>query len=385
MKKIIMTFFVLTLLIFKLPVLNAKVNLELNSESATILEISTNKVLYDKNMNERRAPASMTKIMTLLLVMEAIENGKISYDKKVYISENASLMGGSQVFLEAHTKSKVSELIKAVAIASANDASVALAEAVGGTLENFVAMMNKKVKELGLKNTNFKNPHGLDEANHYTTAYDMSIIASELMKHTDILRFTSIYESNFLHPNGKSIWLVNTNSLMRLYSGIDGIKTGYTTDAGFCLTATKELNKMRIITVTMNAKTKEDRNKDTIKLMEYAFANYKLKNFLKNDKPMGEIYIDKSKEKYINYYLKDDVTILLNNDNRKINYDYKIELETKKAPLEKGEKVGNLVFILNNNTYNYDLIVKDKVKKLNFIFYFWLNFKDLISGKINCK
>ena len=298
--------------------------IEVSAPSAILMEASTGQILFEKDAHEKMAPASMTKIMTLLLVAEAISDNRISLDQEVTASEYAVSMGGSQVYLEANSKYKISELIKAVGIGSANDASVVLAEVVGGTVENFVAMMNNKAKELGLTDTNFKNPHGLDEANHYSTAYDMAMIASELVKYDFILDVTSTYEDHFTHPNGNSIWLVNTNSLIRFYDGVDGLKTGFTTEAGYCLTATKKVDDMRILTVTMNAETKDDRNSDTIKLMESAFSMYNVKKVIDKNNSLGKTFVNKSTQKYVNYYLEDDAKLLLTKDTRDIKYDYKI-------------------------------------------------------------
>ena len=382
MKKIIIFIF-LFLCIFKIDYVNAQINLDLKSKSAIMIEESSKKILYEKNAHEKMAPASMTKIMTLLLVAEAIEDNRLSLDKGVIASEYAVSMGGSQVYLEANSKYKVSELIKAVGIGSANDAAVVLAEVLGGTVENFVAMMNNKVKELGLKNTNFKNPHGLDEANHYSTAYDMAIIASELVKYDFILDVTSTYEDNFMHPNGKSIWLVNTNSLIRFYEGVDGLKTGFTEEAGYCLTATKRNGDMRILTVTMNAETKEDRNSDTVKLMESAFSMYNVKKIIDKSKSLGKVFVDKSSQKYVDYYLQDDAKLLLSNDLRDVEYDYKINLDKLSAPLKSGEVIGKLKLTYNNDKVEYNIIVNEDVKKANFFETLYSYFKDIVSGNIN--
>ena len=329
------------------------------------------------------APASMTKIMTLLLVAEAISDNRLSLDQEVTASEYAVSMGGSQVYLEANSKYKISELIKAVGIGSANDAAVVLAEVVGGTVENFVAMMNSKAKELGLTDTNFKNPHGLDEANHYSTAYDMAMIASELVKYDFILDVTSTYEDHFTHPNGNSIWLVNTNSLIRFYDGIDGLKTGFTTEAGYCLTATKKVDDMRILTVTMNAETRDDRNSDTIKLMESAFSMYNVKKVIDKNNSLGKAFVNKSTQKYVNYYLEEDAKLLLTKDIRDIEYDYKINVDNLTAPLNAGDIIGKLKLTYDNESIEYNIVVNENVKKANYFETLYFYFKDVISGNVN--
>ena len=382
MKKLIVIIFIF-LFIFNLDYVSAEISLDLKSESAIMIEASSKKILFEKNAHEKMAPASMTKIMTLLLVAEAIEENRISLDQEVIASEYAVSMGGSQVYLEANSKYKISELIKAVGIGSANDAAVVLSEVIGGTTENFVAMMNNKTKELGLENTNFKNPHGLDEANHYSTAYDMAIMASELVKYDFILDVTSTYEDTFTHPNGESIWLVNTNSLIRFYDGVDGLKTGFTTEAGYCLTSTKKIDDMRIITATMNAETKEDRNSDTIKLMESAFSMYNVKTIIDNSKSLGTAFVNKSSKKYVDYYLKDSAKLLLTKDVRDIEYDYEIKLDELTAPLKAGDVVGKLKLNYNNDLVEYDIVINENIDKANYFETIYSYFKDIISGNIN--
>lgn len=382
MKKLIITIFML-LIIIKCEFVNAKINLDLKSKSAIMIEESSKKILFEKDAHEKMAPASMTKIMTLLLVAEAISDNRLSLDQEVTASEYAVSMGGSQVYLEANSKYKISELIKAVGIGSANDAAVVLAEVVGGTVENFVAMMNSKAKELGLTDTNFKNPHGLDEANHYSTAYDMAMIASELVKYDFILDVTSTYEDHFTHPNGNSIWLVNTNSLIRFYDGIDGLKTGFTTEAGYCLTATKKVDDMRILTVTMNAETRDDRNSDTIKLMESAFSMYNVKKVIDKNNSLGKAFVNKSTQKYVNYYLEEDAKLLLTKDIRDIEYDYKINVDNLTAPLNAGDIIGKLKLTYDNESIEYNIVVNENVKKANYFETLYFYFKDVISGNVN--
>ena len=219
--------------------------------SAIVIERDTGEVLFEKNSHEKLPPASMTKIMTMLLIMEAIDNGSLSYDDKVRTSEYAASMGGSQVFLEPGEEMTVTDMLKAIAVASGNDASVAMAEHIAGTEEEFVAMMNEKAKELGLENTNFMNTNGLPAADHYTTSYDLAMISKELLKYEDITKFTGIYEDYLRADTDNKFWLVNTNKLVRFYPGVDGLKTGYTREAMYCLTATAEKNDMRVISVIM--------------------------------------------------------------------------------------------------------------------------------------
>ena len=258
------------------------VKLAESAKSAILIEASTGQILFEKNADEKLHPASMTKMMSMLLIVEAIEDGVIEWDQIVQVSENASSMGGSQILLETGEKMSVRDLFKGVAIASGNDAVVTLAETVAGSVNNFVSMMNKRAKELGLTNTNFKNPHGLDDANHYSSSRDMSIIARELVKHEEVLEYTKIYEDYLREDTDRKIWLVNTNRLVRFYDGVDGLKTGYTEEAGYCMTATAEKDGMRIIAVVMGEETSKIRNQEVSEMLDYAFAQYKVINLLKN-------------------------------------------------------------------------------------------------------
>ena len=242
-------------------IVNAEVDLNLNCGSAYLIEETTGKVLYAKNEEAKMYPASMTKMMGLILVCEALENQQIKLDDMVSISMEASKMGGSQVFLEPLEMISVDELIKCVCIASANDAMYALSELIGSTNQNFIKMMNQKVKELNLINTNFVNVTGFDDENHYTCAKDMALIGKELLRYKDlILPYTSMYDSHIRENTDNPFWLVNTNKMVKFYSGMDGLKTGYTSKAGFCLTSTAKRNDVRLISVIMKADSSASRN-----------------------------------------------------------------------------------------------------------------------------
>lgn len=382
MRKILLIV-LLTILSFDVLKADNLSGIDIKSESGIIMEASTGKILFDKNMDEQKSPASMTKIMTMLLTVEAIESGKISLEDEVNISANASKMGGSQVYLEENSTATVEMLLKSIAIGSANDASVAVAEKIGGTESNFVNMMNKRAKELGAVNTTFKNSHGLDEEGHLTTAHDLALIARELIKHKEILKLTSTYETTITHKNGKSLWLVNTNKLIKFYNGLDGLKTGFTDNAGYCLTGTMLRNDMRLITVTMKAPTKEDRNTDTINLMEYAYSMYYKSTLIKKDKKIGDMFIDNAKKRKVSYYLKEDASVILDKDVRNIKYNYSVKLNNVKAPLKKNDVVGTLTLHLNNQDINYNLIVKENIKKSNYFVRLSNYLKDIINGNLN--
>ena len=379
MKKIllfIISFFSLTGIVFASEFAS-------NAKSAILMEYTTGKVLYEKNSNERLAPASMTKVMTLLLTMEAIEQGKIGLDSNVTISENASKMGGSQMFLEANSLIRVEELIKGVSIVSANDAAVALAETVGGSEENFVKMMNDKAKELKMENTNFVNPHGLDDQNHYTSAHDMAIMARELIKHNDVLKYTSTYEDYFNKNDGSRTWLVNTNKLVRFYPGVDGLKTGFTDNAMYCLTATAMKNNIRFITVLMGEPSSDLRSKETTELLNYAFNSYKLNTIIDNNQELGQIYIEKGNIDKVSVVVKNPVTEVEEISQSKKEYTYNIKTNKIIAPVHIGDTVGTVEIKDSDGLIVRDeeLTIKENVERISFIKLLIKNIKILIVGK----
>ncbi len=354
------------------------------SESAILVEPTTGKVLYEKDADTRRAPASMTKIMSMILIMDAINNGNLSLDDKVMVSENASSMGGSQVYLNTGESYKVEELLKSIAIASANDAVVAMSEKIAGTEEKFVEMMNNKCQELGCTNTNFSNPHGLDQDNHYSSARDMALMATYLVtKHPEILKYTSIYEDYLQRPDGSNTWLVNTNKLVRFYKDVDGLKTGFTSTAGYCLTSTAKKNNMRLVGVVMGVDSPDNRTSDTVKMLNYGFNTYKLSVVYEKDKVIDEVRIEKSKDETVEIVLMDDATELLNINDATKDYTINIKLDNIKAPIKKGSKIGEAEIIDNNGNVvtKVGITVKKDVLKANLWDYFKRNLDILLSGK----
>ena len=354
-----------------------------SSKSAILIEASTGEVIYENNADEKLNPASMTKMMSMLLIIEAIENGTITWNQEVTVSENASSMGGSQILLETGEKMSVEDLFKGVAISSGNDAVVALAETVAGTEDAFISMMNDRAKELGLKNTNFKTPHGLDEANHYSSARDMALIAKELVKHEKVLEFTSVYEDYLRENTDRKIWLVNTNKLVRFYEGVDGLKTGYTKEAGYCLTATAEKDGMRIIAVVMGEPDSKTRNTEVSEMLDYAFAQYKTEDLLNQD-IIGTYEVDKGKDRYVNVIPETKVTVLKKKSEEKGNATYEVNLNTLKAPLKKGEVVGKLKVKENGKLVRtINLITEKEVKKANIFELYTQNLNDIITSNIS--
>ena len=361
-----------------------KADLAPNSKSAILLDFDTGKILYSKNDNEVLPPASMTKIMSMLLIMERIDNKTLSLTDEVTISENAASMGGSQVFLQAGETYKVEELLKGIAIASGNDAVVAMAEKISGSVSDFVALMNEKAKSLGLTNTKFLNPHGLDTEGHVTTARDMAIIARELIKHTSILKFTSIYEDYLKKSDGSSIWLVNTNTLVRFYDGVDGLKTGFTKNAGYCLTSTAKKNNTRFITVVMGAETSDKRSSDTVNMLNYGFNTYETKILLKSSDSLGKKRVMLSNIEEVDLNLKNDYVKLLKKDEQMPKYSYSIATDPLVAPIKKGDIVGHVSVIdeSGNIVDELEVTVNKDIKKSNIIENFIKNLKHLTTGKL---
>ncbi len=354
------------------------------SESAILLEASTGKVLYEKDADIERPPASMTKIMSMILIMDAVNNGNLTMEDNVLISENASGMGGSQVFLNTGDTYKVKELLKAIAVSSANDAVVAMAEKVGGTVEKFVEMMNNKCKEIGCTHTNFVNPHGLDAEGHYSSARDMALMGTYLVQnYPDILKFTSIYEDYLKRPDGSSTWLVNTNKLVRFYEDVDGLKTGFTSTAGYCLTSTAKKNNMRLVGVVMGVDTPDNRTSDTVKLLNYGFNTYKLSTIYEKNKIIDEVRVEKGKNESVKIILMNDATELLNINDKNKKYTINVKVDKIVAPVKKGDSVGKAEIIDNegNIITTVDLTVKNNVSKAGLWDYFKRNFNLTLSGK----
>ena len=372
----------LFLLLFLIPfvVKGEELNLAENAKSAILIEASTGEILYQKNANERLAPASMTKIMSLILIMENIENGNLKWNDIVVVSKNASSMGGSQIFLEANEMMTVEDLVKGICIASGNDATVALAEKIAGTEKAFVKLMNDKAKSLGLKNTNFVNATGLDAEGHYSTANDMSVMARELVKHEKILEFSSIYEDYLRKNTAKSFWLVNTNKLVKFYSYIDGLKTGFTDDAGYCLTATGKKNNMRLISVVMGETSIDNRSTDTLAMLDYGFNMYNIDTVVSKDKELGNVSVNLGDKEKVSIISVNDITILNNRKKKKRNITYEMDVNNISAPVKKGDIVGEIkVYEDGRYLYSEDITVVEDIEKANIFKIFLRNLRDIFS------
>lgn len=315
-----------------------------NAKSSMLIEQDSGMVLYEKNAHEKLPPASMTKVMTLLLVMEAIENNQLSWDETVTTSEYASSMGGSQIFLDVGEQMTVEELVKGIAIASANDASVALAERIAGSEKAFVAMMNDKVNQLNLQNTKFQNASGLPAKDHYSSAYDMAMMAKELLKYEQITKYTSIYEDYLRKGKENEFWLVNTNKLVRFYPEVDGLKTGYTSEAKFCLAATAKKEDMRVIAVAMGADTAKDRNNMIMNMIHYAFNHYETEKLFDKGEVLTEIRNLQTEKLTYDVITSEQISILHKKgvkDTSAPKIDVSVE-DNVKLPTKKGEQVGTI-------------------------------------------
>ena len=353
-----------------------------NAKSSVLIEATTGEVIHESNSHERYAPASMTKIMSLIIIMEEIEKGNLKLDEKIKVSQNASSMGGSQIYLEPGEEMSVNDLLKGICVGSANDAVVALAERISGTEQAFVFKMNERAKKLGLKDTNFKNATGLDEANHYSTAYDMAMMGRELIRHKKILEYSGIYETYLRQDTNKKFWLVNTNKLIKTYEGMDGLKTGYTKEAGYCLTATAKKKDMRLIGVIMGEETSAKRNEEMTKMLDYGFNLYGVEKFLNKNTKVGSLNNDKSKNGKVSIVPTQDVNILNKKGNSKRSMTYKLKLTNETLPLKKGDVVGKIeIYEKNKKMYDINATVNENVEKANIIELFLRNIEDVFKGE----
>lgn len=384
MLKKILIIFIISIILFPSFNVLGEDNLISNAKSGLLMETSTGTIIYEKNIHERVSVASMTKMMGMILVMESLEDGKIRLNEKIKVSKNASNMGGSQIWLSEGEEILISDLIKGIMMASANDGIVAIGERIAGTEDKFVKMMNEKAKILGLKNTNFVNPTGLDEDGHYSSAYDMSIIARELMKHEDIFKYTSIYEDYLRKGSKNEYWLVNTNKLIKTYNGADGLKTGMTDNAGYCMAVTAKRNGMRLLAIVLGEENGKIRNKETSELLDYGFNLYELETIKKKGEVLGNIKIDKANTSNIEIVSSRDVTVLKKKGEVKKNYKSDVRLNDLNLPIKKGSEIGNLIVLddLGNQIDKVIITVNSDIKKDNFLNIFFKVLLSVINGEL---
>jgi|Deesub1362A_J573_1020465.scaffolds.fasta_scaffold09810_2 D-alanyl-D-alanine carboxypeptidase (penicillin-binding protein 5/6) len=345
-------------------------DLQLSAKSAILVEATTGRVLFEKNSHEKLPPASITKIMTILLAMEAIKKGTVSLRDKVVISKKAWKMGGSQVFLGIGEEQSLENLLKAIAIASGNDASVAVAEHIMGSEEAFVALMNKRAKELEMQNTHFVNSHGLHHPDHYTTAFDIALMSKELVKHEEIFKWTTIWLDYLEHTDKERnpTMLANTNDLIKWYKGADGLKTGSHSEAKYCLAATAKRNSLRLIAVVLGVPTSKQRFHETARLLDYGFANYTSAEFIKKGEEIGKVRVEKGKLPEVIAISEQTLnTIMKRGEESEI--EKKIELKEKiEAPVKKGEILGKAYALKNGKIINeVNLIAAFEVKRATFV------------------
>ena len=370
MKRRLFVFFILSIFIIAFFSVRAEdgvkiSGLTLKAKSSILMETSTGQILYCENENKKMAPASVTKIMTMLLVMEAIDDGKLSLTDIITCSEHASSMGGTQIWLEPGEKMSIDDLLKATAVASANDASVALAEAVAGSEGVFVEMMNKRANELGMSNTEFKNATGLDAQGHVTTAKDIAIMSRELLKHNKIVKYTTIWMDTL--RSGQTS-LVNTNKLVRFYEGTTGLKTRTTDEAGSCLSASAIRNSMSLVAVVMGSSTSDDRFDSAKTLLNYGFSNWELYDPSIPEGSPRSLKVIKGVKSIVGLSY-DSLKPYLIPKGRKKDISYQIQLpKDLMAPIEQGQIAGTLTILLDNKTIaEYPIKAEIAIEKMTFL------------------
>ena len=351
--------------------------------SGILIDADSGKIIYEKDKNKKVAMASLTKMMSQIIILEEIEKGNIKWDDIVVVSKTAQDMGGSQIYIEMGEKISIRDLMKGISMASGNDATVMMAEVISGSEEKFVERMNKKAKELGLKNTKFVNCTGLDEDGHYSTAYDLSIIARELVvNHPSILEFSSLYEDYLREGTDKKFWLVNTNKLVHFYEGADGLKTGHTDNAGYCLAATAKRGDLRLIGIVLGEKDSKIRNSETMSLLDYGFNTVKMNKLLSKDEVVKKISIDKASDSELEVVLCDDLNILENKSSEKINYRFKYYINEINLPLKKGEVIGKVKVYNDKFIKSGNLCINKDINRLGFVHLYFKNIISAFSGNL---
>ncbi len=376
MKRVISLILVLSFVLSFPICANAAENKKLNVKSSILMSLDTGDVIKQNNAYEHLSPASVTKLMSILLILEAIDSGKIKLTDEVAATENAVSKGGSQIWLEVGEKMTVNDLFKAVVIASANDACTLLGEYVAGSDSAFVDMMNKRVETLGLKNSHFENCTGLDDevTNHYSCAYDLAVIAKEVMKHKLILKYSTVWLDSL--RNGKTE-LNNTNKMINKYNGMTGLKTGTTSNAGFCLCATATRDGISFVSVVLGAQTSDERFELTQELLDYGFANYKLDNIKIDNSKLKTVKVKNGVDKSITPKCELNKKLLLPKNSDKITYEYSF-LDEVKAPVKKGDKLGVITVYSGNKKISSIELKSDKnIKSVTFLYIFKKMFNNI--------
>ena len=383
MEGILKKLLIILIIILSVFKVRAENDLLPNARSGILIEPTTGTIIYEKDSHKEVSIASLTKMMGLILFFEQIEAGKIKYTDMVTTSANAAGMGGSQIWLSSGEEMSVEDLLKGIIMASANDGIVSMAEYIGGNEDNFVKMMNDKASELGLKNTHFVNPTGLDEEGHYSSAYDVAMIAQELMKHEDVFKFTTIYEDYLRKNTDNKFWLVNTNKLLKSYKGADGLKTGMTDNAGYCMAVTAKRDGMRLLAVVLGEKEGKVRNKETASLLDYGFNTYEIETIKNKGDVVGNITLDDTNPEKIDVMVENDVTILRKKGEDKKEITSEVKLNDVKLPVKKGDVIGKLLIKDDMNTIKQvNLVSSSNMEKKSF-FNTWLNLlKSVLTGDL---
>lgn len=358
-------------------------NFDIIPESAILIESTTGQVLFAKEVEKRLPPASITKIMSILLTMEALERGEISLDDQVSVSKRAEGMGGSQIYLSTKDHPTLEILLKAVVVASANDACVAIAEYLGGTEENFVRMMNRRAKELGMENTHFVNSHGLPVEGHYTTAFDISLMSREVIKYEQFRQWAQIWHEN-LQLTTRKASITNTNTLVKNYPNIDGIKTGHTSEAGYCLAASVERDGFRLIAVVLNTDSLEERYESTARLLDYGFRAFERKVVVKENEVISDIEIQQGKQKTIPGYIEKSLQVVVLKGTSSELRRESVFLDNV-APINQGDQVGELIVYQNEKELGrVAILAAEDVEKANIFMrllnWLWSLILKLITG-----
>ena len=377
-KKIFITF-LLVFMFFPFTVFGEE--LIPNSTSGILMEASTGKIIYEKDKDKEVSIASMTKMVAQIIILEEIDKGNIKWSDKVTISENAASMGGSQIYLSPGEEITIDDLMKGISVASGNDATVAMAEVIAGSESKFVELMNKKVKSLGLKHTVFKNCTGLDEEGHYSTAYDQAVIARYLINnHPTILDYSSIYEDYLREDTENKFWLVNTNKLIRFYDGADGLKTGHTDNAGYCLAATAKKNDLRLIAIVLGEKDSKVRNSETMNLLDYGFNTLKVNTLKSRGEVVKKVKLDKATKEIVQISLKNNLVVISESIEKK-KYNYKISVDKLKLPLKKGKTIGKIDALYKGKVISSsDLTVVEDINKIDFMSLYKKSINDILTG-----
>lgn len=357
-------------------------SIDVDAKSALLIEPSTGKVIYEKNSHEKFAPASVTKIMTMLITMENVDSGKIKLSDKVTVSENAKKMGGSSMILDTGEIRTVEELLKGIAIASGNDAAVAMSEYLGGSEEGFVKTMNEEAQRLGMKDTHFENCTGLSAEGHLTTAYDIALMSRELLKHPQILKYSGTYMETISEGRKSPIELVNHNKLVRFYKGCDGLKTGFTDEAKYCISATATKDGVRMLSVIMGAPTYKVRNRDASMLMTYGFSKFESKKIVKKDSIVEKVNLNKKGDKFFLAKASEDLNLVVPRDNN-IKIDHKCIYNENAKGFKKGDEVGYCEFYQDGNVCGKVKLYCDRdVKKGGILSHFKYNLGRVFDNAI---